>query len=537
MLTDDKHDMHTAPSDSRILDTLRECENRTCLLSENIADVICTFDTALHITYVSKSVTRLLEYTPEELKKKPLERLLNPASYKKATALFKKMLKSNGSVMQPQVLELEYVTKSGSTLWAEVKVTQLFDVGGSVAGLLGTARDITERHRVEDEKNRLETRLMRTQRLETVGTLAGGIAHDFNNILTTINGYCELMMKDLHEGHPLHGDLKQIRIAAMRGENLVRQLLTFTRRQQMQLVLLNINDSIIELLKMLDRLIGENIAISTDLDPNLWAVKADAGRIEQIIMNLAVNARDAMPDGGKINIHTKNIIISEKQPPSMPGARAGRFVCMSFTDSGKGIEQDMLDRIFEPFFTTKGEGAGLGLATVNGIVEQHKGWITVASEPGSGAVFTLYLPAVTVKQKDEEPKKKKPLKKYSGNQERILLVEDDAAIRDVTLRTLTRHDYIVMAAADAEEALEIFRQENDNFNLLMADVVLPGKNGLELAMELQTSKPDIRIVLASGYAEDKSHWPEIRKQGYRFIRKPFTAEELLKNIKMALQYG
>jgi len=537
MLTDGKHDMHTTSSDLRILETLRECEGRTCLLSENIADVICTVDTALRITYVSKSVTRLLEYTPEEIKKISLEQLLRPASYKTASALFRKMLRSNGSALQPQVLELEYVTRSGATLWAEVKVTQLFDGNGKVAGLLGMARDITERHKAEDEKSRLETRLMQTQRLETVWTLAGGIAHDFNNILTTINGYCELMMKDLDEENPLQEDLKQIRISAARGESLVRQLLTFTRRQKRQLVTLNINDSINAMLKMLYRLISENIAISTDLDLNLWAVQADAGGIEQIIMNLAINARDAMPDGGKISIHTENVTITEEQLPSMPGARAGRFVCMAFSDSGRGIEQNMLDRIFEAFFTTKGEGAGLGLATVKDIVQQHKGWITVESEPGAGAIFTLYLPAMTVQHKDEEPKKKKSLKKYSGNHERILLVEDDAAILDVTLRTLTRHGYVVTAAANAEEALEIFRQENDNFNLILSDVVLPGKNGLELARELQTRKPDIRIILSSGYADDKSHWPEIRKQGYRFIRKPFTAEELLKNIKMALQYG
>jgi PAS domain S-box-containing protein len=537
MLIDGKNDMQTAPDDSKLLDTLRECEDRTCLLSENIADVISTFDTALNITFVSRSVARLLEYTPEEIKKTPLERLLVPASYKTAAALFRKMLKSNGAAMQPQVLELEYVTKSGSSLWAEVKVTQLYEAGGRVAGLLGMTRDITERRRAEDDKNRLEERLMRTQRLETVGTLAGGIAHDFNNILTTINGYCELLMKDLDERHPLHGDLVQIRVAAARGESLVRQLLTFTRRQQMQLVTLNINDSINAMLKMLDRLIGENITISTDLDPNLWPVKGDAGRIEQIIMNLAVNARDAMSEGGKISIHTENVTVTEEQVLTMEGARAGQFVCLSVADSGKGIEQDMIDRIFEPFFTTKGEGAGLGLATVHGIVLQHKGWITVASLPGTGAVFTLYLPALSAKLKEDEPKKKKSLKKYNGNHERILLVEDDAAIREVTLRTLTLHDYIVMAAADAEEALEIFRQENGNFNLIVSDVVMPGKSGLELAIELQTGRPDMRIILSSGYADDKSHWPEIRKRGYRFIRKPFTVEELLKNIKLALQYG
>jgi len=230
MLTDGKHDMHTTSSDLRILETLRECEGRTCLLSENIADVICTVDTALRITYVSKSVTRLLEYTPEEIKKISLEQLLRPASYKNASALFRKMLRSNCSALQPQVLELEYVTRSGATLWAEVKVTQLFDGNGKVAGLLGMARDITERHKAEDEKSRLETRLMQTQRLETVWTLAGGIAHDFNNLLMAILGNIDLALMDMTPSSPARSNLLEAAKASQRAADLCRQMLAYSGR-------------------------------------------------------------------------------------------------------------------------------------------------------------------------------------------------------------------------------------------------------------------------------------------------------------------
>lgn len=517
---------------------LHECEQRGCLLSDNIGDVLYTLTTGLQITYVSRSVVRLLGYTPEELRHMSLERLFSPSSYRAAASLLKKVLKQNENSDEPRVLELECITKNGQRLWTEMRVTLLLGPDKKVAGLLGMMHDITRRRATELEKSRLEKRLLKTQRLETVGTLAGGIAHDFNNILTTINGYCELLLKDCAPSDPRYEDLQQIRSAAGRGERLVRQLLTFARRQQTQLVPVNVNQIIGDMLQMLDRLIGEDITIAAELASDLWTVRADPGRIEQILMNFAVNARDAMPEGGKITVRTENVTLQDSDIAAVSDARSGSFVRISVTDTGCGIDAKTKEKIFEPFFTTKREGVGMGLATVKAIAVQHKGWIAADNSPGGGAVFSVFLPAAPDIEKSENHTGRATSANHHGNHhERILLVEDDAAIRDVTLRMLLREGYRVEAAADADEALALFNQKNGDFDLLLSDVVLPGKSGLELAVSLQECKPGLRVLLASGYTDEKAQWQEIRKRGYLFLRKPFLTEELLKTIRSALQHG
>jgi len=516
--------------------TIRQCESNGCLLSEHIGDVLCTLDDDLTITFASHSATRLFGYTPDELYHLPLDRLFVPTSYRTLAIAFKKILKHSHTVHRPRVLELEGVTKSGSPVWVEMRITLIADSDASCSVLLAVMHDISQRRATEIEKNRLEKRLLKTQRLETVGTLAGGIAHDFNNILTTINGYCELILKNIEPSHSFYEDVQQIRNAASRGEALVRQLLAFARRQQSQLFVLNANQVIQEMLKMLDRLIGEDIVISTELAPDLWDVRADAGRLEQVVMNLVVNARDAMPEGGKITIYTDNIVLSSEAAATMPEGRSGQFVRISIADTGKGIDEKNRDKMFEPFFTTKREGAGLGLATVKAIAVQHKGWVTATNAPEGGAVFSLYLPAVAEpahREGNQHTVRATP--QSSNNNERIIVVEDDAAIRDVICRTLSSEGYLVTAAADAEQALALIEQHPAEYDLLFSDVVLPGKSGLELALVLQAKKPTLRILLASGYTDDKAQWAEIKKRGFRFLRKPFLIEELLKTIRQTLE--
>lgn len=531
--TDQHHRDVTSPQG--IAEKLRACENQGCLLSDNIGDVLCTLDSLFAITYVSRSVLKLFGYAPEEIRNVPVERLFSASSSRTLAAALKKVAKTDAKDEHPRILELEGATKEGAAVWVEMRITKIHGEGAEPWVILAVMRDITHQRLAEIEKDRLEKRLLKTQRVETVGTLASGIAHDFNNILTTINGYCELLLKDIGQDRRLRDDVEQIQNAAARGEALVRQLLAFARRQEAHLVPLNINSIVQEMLKMLDRLIGEDIVILTELAHDLWTVRADAVRIEQVIMNLAVNARDAMPEGGRITIRTENVMLSEQDTEAIPDARPGAFVRMMVTDSGRGLDEKSRSRIFEPFFTTKREGAGLGLATVKAIALQHKGWVTAANAEGGGAEFSLYLPAVSETGRDHHQSRPKTSRGCCGNHERILVVEDDDAIRDVTTRTLTREGYEVSAAADADQAIALFEQKSGAFDLLFSDVVLPGRSGVELAIELQKRKPDLRILLASGYANDKVQWPEIKRRGYRFLRKPFLIEELLQNIQLTLQ--
>ena len=523
------------PQGADIVEKLQQCEQQGCLLSDNIGNVLYTLDTQLQITFVSRSVTRMFGYTQNEIKRISFDRLFTPTSYRILVTQLKKILRLHLAMDQPRILQLESIRKDGVPLWVEMRITQISTPDGTIVGLLGVMRDITQQRCTEIEKQQLEKKLLKTQRLETVGTLAGGIAHDFNNILTTINGYCELLLKDVTEGQPGYDEVQQIRNAAARGESLVRQLLSFARRQQAQLKPVNINNIVQDMVRLLDRLIGEDIVIVTEYSPELWMVRADASRIEQVLMNLTVNARDAMHEGGTIVIRTDNVVISEDASGRLPDGRMGAFVRLSVADSGKGIDEKYRAQIFEPFFTTKREGAGLGLATVKSIALQHKGWVAGENRPEGGAVFSLYLPALTEGCADEhQHHHTQTVSCTTGNHERILLVEDDSAIQDVIVRTLTREGYDVVAVASAEEARAVFEQCNEAFDLLFSDVVLPGKTGLELAIALQELKPDLPILLASGYADDKVQRAEIKKRGYQFLRKPFLMADLLRHIRHAI---
>jgi signal transduction histidine kinase/CheY-like chemotaxis protein len=397
------------------------------------------------------------------------------------------------------------------------------------------AREISERKQAEEEKEKLQAQLLQIQKMEAIGILAGGVAHDFNNILTAILGYTDLAMMKVDEADPLYRDLKQIDISATRAASLTRQLLLFSRRQPMEFTSFNLNTTVDNLLKMLHRLIGEDIAIKTELDPELWTVQADAGNIEQVIMNLTVNARDAMPEGGTLTIKTENMHVDEDYCKTYTYAHPGRFVCISVQDTGVGMDKEIIDSIFEPFFTTKGpgKGTGMGLSVVYGIVKQHDGWVNVYSEPGQGSTLKIYLPASSLKAEDET-KETISLKGLQGSGERILLVEDEEEVREFATMVLGENGYVVYDAANAEEALDIFDKEAGSFDLIFSDVVLPGKSGIQLVDQLISHKPEIRILLSSGYTDHKSQWPVIRERGFRFLQKPYGLTDLLRAIREAI---
>ena len=433
---------------------------------------------------------------------------------------------------RPYQFVYRIATASGQEKWVWEKGRGVLGPDGSPRAIEGLITDITERKRADEERERMQRLLLQAQKMEAIGILAGGVAHDFNNLLTTIHGHAELALSDLDENDPLYKELDRIRHAALRGASLTSQLLLFSRRQLFKTVPLSLNATVHDFLEMLERVIGEDIDIRTDLHPEIWTLRGDEGSLEQMIMNLAVNARDAMPDGGTLTLATDCVTLGPDDCKAIPGARPGRFVCLTIADTGVGMDQDVLQHIFEPFFTTKeaGKGTGLGCSVVYGIVQQHDGWINVTSQPGCGTTFRIYLPAIEEKprvEQDEHP----PLDQLDGHGERILLVEDEEGVRAFAQKALERHGYSVLVATNAREALEIFAREGGAFDLVLSDVVLPDISGVQLVDHLLTGKPGLKVLLTSGYADQKSQWPIIRDRGFPFIQKPYSLADLLSLIR------
>ncbi|MCD6554901.1 MAG: response regulator, partial [Anaerolineae bacterium] len=338
-------------------------------------------------------------------------------------------------------------------------------------------------------------------------------------------------MMGLDKDDPAYHDLREVQRAAVRATNLTRQLLLFSRRQPMEMIPLDLNETIGEIMKMLKRVIGEDISITTELEDGLWTIEADPGNIEQVIMNLVVNARDAMPEGGRIRIKTENLYLDDQWCKLISFARPGNFVCLTIEDTGTGMDDEVLEHLFEPFFTTKpaGKGTGLGLPVVYGIVTQHQGWINVYSKVGQGSTFKVYLPAVSLKP-ETAVERQISLEAFRGQGERILLVEDEATIRKLSTRALRESGYTPFPAANVAEALVIFERENGDFALVFSDVVLPDGSGLNLVDHLLARQPDLRVLLSSGYTDPKSQWQAIRERGFPFLRKPYALSELLRSV-------
>jgi len=425
--------------------------------------------------------------------------------------------------------ELTYVTKSGRRIPMSFNASVMRDKNGEILGVVAGAKDISKIKETEEQ-------LRQAQKMEAVGQLAGGVAHDFNNILTAVQGYIDLALLNVQKDDRVYQGLIEIRKAGVRAANLTRQLLLFSRRQPMEMTPLDLNQVIQDLGKMLNRLIGEDISLSTTLATEPRTVRGDPGSIEHVIMNLVVNARDAMPDGGKIFVRTENVAVDEKYCKTYRYARPGEFICLSVQDTGVGMDQTIINRIFEPFFTTKGrgKGTGMGLSVVYGIVKQHKGWINVESSPGKGTTFRVYLPVVSMKpgQGQQSPVS---LKKLRGMGERILLVEDDKSVRELTEEMLSGNGYKVYAVANAREAMDIFGKEGGDFDLIFCDVVLPDERGPRLANQFLKIKPGIGILFASGYTDDKSDWRAIREGGHLFLQKPYSLSDLLKGVRETLK--
>ena len=384
----------------------------------------------------------------------------------------------------------------------------------------------------------LEEQLRQAQKMEAIGQLAGGMAHDFNNILTVIQGYTQtLLVKEDQDKETVEG-LKQTYLAAERAGSLTRQLLAFSRKQVIRLEPLNLNDVIGNLAPMLGRLIGEDVTLRSSFAPRLPLVQADAGQMEQVLMNLIVNARDAMPKGGELFITTERVTVSEAEGRQEREGRAGEFVGVSVRDTGCGIAPENVQHIFEPFFTTKdaGKGTGLGLATAYGIVKQHQGWIKVASQIGEGTTFQIFLPttAAPAKALKTTPSERK----LRGGTETILLVEDELALRRLIVNLLQRFGYTVLEATSGAKALDVWRQQGRNIDLLLTDMVMPdGVTGQELAEKLKAENPRLKVILSSGYSADFTGTDLASLKGIFFLQKPYHPQQLVQTIRECLDGG
>jgi signal transduction histidine kinase len=429
-------------------------------------------------------------------------------------------------------IQVDHHHKDGHVLSLEVSANWI-SIGGEPF-IQCFHRDITDQKRVEAEKEKLRLQLQQAMKMEAVGRLAGGVAHDFNNLLTVISGYSELLLQKIGKESTMYGEVEEIKRAGERAASLTQQLLAFSRKQIIEPKVLRLGSLVADMHKMLTRLIGENIALQATTGKSLGSVKVDPGQIQQILMNLVVNARDAMPDGGKIGIETANVDLDEGYCSMHPYVKPGRFVMLAVSDTGTGMSEEIKAHIFEPFFTTKekGSGTGLGLATTYGAVHQAGGSIEVYSEAGIGTTFKIYLPRV------EEPVIR-PVKDdlpadLPGGTETVLIVEDEDMLRNLCVQILEQLGYRVLQARDGIEAIAEVQGYGDRIDLLLTDVVMPGMNGNELAAQLVAHNPGMKVLFTSGYTEDVISHHGVLAEGVSFIGKPYTPLALARKIRGVL---
>ncbi|MBI4241191.1 MAG: response regulator [Candidatus Rokubacteria bacterium] len=507
-------------------------EQRYRLLAENAVDVIWTADMNLRLTYVSPSVTRLRGYSVEEAMAQTLEERLTPASLETAMRTIGEVMPAIARISQPGrppslTLELEMRCKDGSTVWTESKMTLIFDEAGRPVEILGVTRNTTER-------KKLEERLRQVQKMEAIGRLAGGIAHDFNNLATVLKGRSQLLLRRLRPADPLRRDVQLMDETADRAAALTQQLLAFSRKQVLQPKVLDLNAVVANMDTLLRRLIGEDIDLVTVPGPGLGRVKADPSQLEQVIVNLAVNARDATPRGGRLTIETANVELDETYARRHVGVVPGPYVMLAVSDTGIGMDAETQSRIFEPFFTTKelGEGTGLGLATVYGIVNQSGGSIWVYSEPGQGATFKIYLPRV--EEAADSIGSDKAQNAVPRGAETILIVEDNAAVRDVARDILRDHGYTVLEARHGDDALRICERHAGPIHLMVTDTVMPQMSGRELAERLTVVRPETKVLYVSGYTDNAIVHNGMLNAGVAFLQKPFTPDALARKVREVL---
>jgi len=514
----------------RAEDLLRQSEHRNRLLVETARDVIFTLAPDRTITSLSPAFKIITGYEVADWLGKAFQSLVHPDDLALSTDMIGRCLQGESS----PVHEARIRKQSGDYAIGEFTLTLLLE-GGGVTGVLGIGRDITDRKRLEDQYRQ-------SQKMEAIGQLAGGVAHDFNNLLTVITGNAELLLEGSKlESRQTHECLQDIKQAGLKAAALTRQLLAFSRKQLMAPEVLDLNYLITNLQKMLRRLIGEDVNLTTDLAPELWRVKADPGQIEQVLLNLAVNSRDAMPQGGRLSISTANAVLGADCPGVSSLFHPGDFVMLAVEDTGCGMDETTQSHIFEPFFTTKeiGKGTGLGLATVYGIVSQSNGHIDVSSQMGRGATFRIYLPRY---RKPEAPSAGPTIETEDGQTlppelrgtETVLLVEDEEMVRSLARDILRQAGHTVLEARHGTEAVRICEQYGAPIHLIVTDVIMPEMGGIELIRRIRTLRPPVKFLYVSGYTDDALIRQGVRTEEVCYLPKPFTRNDLIRKVREIL---
>jgi PAS domain S-box-containing protein len=511
---------------------LRENEKRYRSLVENsLQGVVVAKNNPVRIIFANQTMFDITGYTPAELTGFGPEQMADLIHPDDRELFFKNFRRRLAGEYIPPRHEYRIRHKTDGARWIEL-FSSLIDYEGEPASQT-VMIDITERKQAEEEHRKLEYELRHAQKMEAVGTLAGGIAHDFNNLLQAISGYTEIIMLDKREADPDFRNLSAIQKATGRAAQLVRQMLLFGRKVEADRKSTDINNEIEQARGILERTIPKMIDIETRSGSRLWSVMADPIQIEQVLLNLGGNAADAMPQGGKIVIESDNIIVDENEPGDIFGIIPGKYVRITFSDTGCGMDKEVLEHIFEPFFTTKdiGKGTGLGLASVYGIVKSHRGFINCYSEPGSGTVFKIYLPA---RESGEDRVDGHAGTVSQRGTETILLVDDEHAIRDFAARSLQMHGYTVIQAAGGEEALRVYAEKGDHINLVILDIGMPGMGGHACFKELVKRNPHAVVLFSSGYSPNGSTKDLLQSGAAGFIGKPYQMNEMLSYVRSIL---
>ena len=504
---------------------LRQSEERFRALIENATDLLVVFDEQAAITLVSPAVREALGWTPQEMLGRRGRDFIHPEDQPEAARVLAEVIRSPPRAVRATT-RLRH--KDGSWRVVESSLRSLLHVP-AVRGVVFNGRDVTE-------QRQLEERFLQAQNLESVGRLAGGVAHDFNNLLVAILGYAAFLEEGIRAGKPSLEDLAEIRSAGERARDLTRQLLAVARRQVLQPKVMDLNEVLRDAEKLLRRVLGEDVDLAIAPAADLWRVKADPSQIQQVVLNLAVNARDAMPQGGKLTLETANAVLDERYAAEHPEVAPGRYALLAVSDSGVGMSPEAKAHLFEPFFTTKpvGEGTGLGLATVYGIVRQAGGHVWVHSEAGQGTSFEIYLPRTEEVEGRPEPR---PARRDRRGSETVLVVEDEPAVRELAARALAAAGYRVLQAPSGREALEEAERAAGTVHLLVTDVVMPDMSGQKLADALQQVRPDTRVLYMSGYTEDAIVHHGVLDAGVHFLAKPFTPNAIQEKVREVLDAG
>jgi two-component system cell cycle sensor histidine kinase/response regulator CckA len=504
---------------------LEASEERYRSLVENTMDgyFICEIPST-RVLFANQRTCDLIGYHMKEILKRRLLDFLDPQEKPVLENRLGTWLE--GKTLNPARYVYTVKRKDGSTFKVEAATSRVMFEGRPA--MQGVFKDVTEHER-------LERQLQQAQKMEAIGTLAGGIAHDFNNLLQAILGYSQILALGKEPDDPELVRLQQIENSAMRASELTQQLLTFSRKVESKLRPVDLNLEVRQVEKLLKRTIPKMISIELQLQDDLQVVNADPAQVEQVMMNLAVNARDAMPEGGKIIIETENVFLDQHYCRTHAGAVVGRYVRLSFTDTGQGMEKEAVEHIFEPFYTTKelGKGTGLGLSMVYGIVKSHKGYIMCYSEPNVGTIFKIYLPAVESESKNKEAKQKEQ-EKIAGGDETILLVDDEELLQDIGKQILEQFGYTVLTAPDGETALELYDERREEISLIILDLMMPGMGGKQCLEKLLATAPDAKVLIASGYSLDGPAKTVLEAGAKGFINKPFELQQMLKMVRTVL---